>query len=373
MEEKTPICHYCSVGCHLKVKYLNGDLFFSASAAAGPNDGTLCFKGKFGNFSQFQSQGAIRPKIKRGGALSEVSWKEALDFVTEALKGIRKSYGPQSIALLASPQLSKEELYLLRKLGQEVLGTPNIDSFSHCLRSDALHALDESFGMTSSTCTMAELSQPGVILVVNSDPWKEHPVLGFAIRRGVKRGASLIVIHSRATEMARQASLWLDARKGSATLLLYGIMKAILHGGRQNEAFVNQYTVGFSQLIDLLEKTSLKEVGQVTGVSVEKIQRCAEILSHPQANVVAVYNIDSPADKSENDLPALANLLLLTGKVGRVGNGLLLLRDHCNSQRLMDIGMGSDGRDGASREAEESKKLLSQMEDGQVGACLIFG
>jgi formate dehydrogenase major subunit len=373
MEEKLSICHYCSIGCHLKVRYLNRDLFFVASAAGGPNDGTLCFKGKFGTFSQFQSQRHIRPKIKRGEAFSEVSWEEALDFVADGLKGIRKSYGPQSIAFLASPQLSNEELYLLRKLGQEVLGTQNIDGFSHCLRSDALHALDESFGVTASTNTMAEISRADVILVVNSDPWEEHPVLAFAIRRAVKRGASLIVIHSRGTEMTRQAHLWLDARKGSATLLLHGIMKAIIHMGRQNEAFINQYTVGFSQLIDLLGKTSSEEVGQVTGVSLEKIQRCAEILSHPQANVVMVYDIDSPADKSENDLSALANLLLLTGKVGRVGNGLLLLRDHCNSQGLMDIGIGSDGRGGASREHGESKKLLSQMQDGEIRACLIFG
>ena len=372
-EERTSICHYCSVGCNLKIKYLNGDLFFIASAAGGPNDGTLCFKGKFGAFSQFQPRRDIRPKIRRGGAFAEVSWEEALDFVAEGLKGIKKKYGPQAIALLASPQMSNEELFLVRKLGREVLETLPIDSFSHCLRSEALHALDESFGMTSSTNTMAELSQADVIFVVNSDPLEEHPVLGFAIRRAVKRGASLIVVHSRGTEMARQAHLWLDARKGSAAVLLHGIMKAILGRGRQNEAFIDRHTVGFSELKHTLEKTSLEEVSNASGVSLGKIHRCAEILSQPQANVLAVYNIDSPADKSENDLPALANLLLLTGKVGRVANGLLLLRDHCNSQGLLDMGIGEDGNSVHPREPGKSGTLLPRMENGEVKACLIFG
>jgi len=373
MEEKTSICHYCSLGCHLKIKYLNEDLFFVGSAAGGPNDGTLCFKGKFGAFSQFQLHRDISPKIKRGKAFSEVSWEEALDFVAEALMVIKKNYGPRSIALLASPQLSNEEIYLIRRFGQEVLGTPLFDSFSHGLRYDALHALDESFGATISTNTMAELSQAEVIFVVNSDPLEEHPVLGFAIRRAVKKGASLIVLHSRGMEMARQAHLWLDARKGSATILLHGIMKAILRMGRQDEAFIDKHTVGFSKLKDMLEGISLEEVSNVTGVSLEKIHRGAEILSRPQRNVLVVYNIDSPAEKSRDDLPALANLLLLTGKVGQSANGLLLLRDHCNSQGLMNIGRWGDGRAEHPKEHAEGGTLLSRMQDGQVKACLIFG
>ncbi|MBI5967293.1 MAG: molybdopterin-dependent oxidoreductase, partial [Deltaproteobacteria bacterium] len=80
-----------------------------------------------------------------------------------------------------------------------------------------------------------------------------------------------------------------------------------------------------------------------------------------------------PADKSQNDLPALANLLLLMGKVGRIANGFLLLRDHCNSQGLMDIGIGGDGRDGDSKEHAEGGTLISHLQNGGVKACLIFG
>jgi predicted molibdopterin-dependent oxidoreductase YjgC len=373
MQEKISLCHYCSVGCQLKVKYLNEDLFFVDSAVGGPNDGILCFKGRFGTFSQFQSQRDIHPKIKRGGVFSKVSWEDALDFAAESLTGIKKRYGPHSIALLASPQLSNEELYLIRKLGRDILGTHYIDSFSHCLRPDTLHALDEILGMTSSTSTMAALPQADVIFVVNSDPLEENPVLGFGIRRAVKRGASLIVIHSRRTEMARQAHLWLDARKGSASVLLNGIMKVIIQMGRHDQGFIDGHTVGFSKLKQMLAGTSVEEVSSASDVSLQKIHLCAEILSRRQANVVAVYNIDSPADKSEKDLPALANLLLLTGKVGRVANGLLLLRDHCNSQGLMDIGIGGDGRAGGSREHEERKNLIEHMQAGEIKACLIFG
>jgi NADH-quinone oxidoreductase subunit G len=48
--------------------------------------------------------------------LKEVDWNVALDYVSHALKDVVSNSGAESLAALASPQATLEELYLLQKL-----------------------------------------------------------------------------------------------------------------------------------------------------------------------------------------------------------------------------------------------------------------
>jgi len=63
--------------------------------------------------------------------MQEVEWEEALGFITERLKAIRKAHGPDAIAGLSSAKCSTEENYLFQKLIRAVIGTNNVD---HCAR-----------------------------------------------------------------------------------------------------------------------------------------------------------------------------------------------------------------------------------------------
>ena len=55
--------------------------------------------------------------------------------------------------------------------------------------------------------------------------------------------------------------------------------------------------------------------------------------------MVVVYGVDSLWEKSKNDLKALGNLMMLSGRIGKPGNGILLLRDSANGQGLLDMGV----------------------------------
>jgi predicted molibdopterin-dependent oxidoreductase YjgC len=64
--------------------------------------------------------------IRVDGALREVDWNVALDYVSHALKDVVGSSGGESLAALASPQATLEELYLLQKLTRG-LGSGSVD------------------------------------------------------------------------------------------------------------------------------------------------------------------------------------------------------------------------------------------------------
>jgi formate dehydrogenase major subunit len=76
---------------------------------------------------------------------------------------------------------------------------------------------------------------------------------------------------------------------------------------------------------------------ELSGVPGWKIEKLAELLSDPSKNVVFIYNADSMLDKSPGDLHAIAGILLLTGRIGKAKNGLLLARQYSNSQGYHDL------------------------------------
>jgi predicted molibdopterin-dependent oxidoreductase YjgC len=67
------------------------------------------------------------PYIREGKELVETDWKVALDKVAASLHSILKTHGAESIGVIPSPQLTNEDLYLIRKLFVDDLKLPNIN------------------------------------------------------------------------------------------------------------------------------------------------------------------------------------------------------------------------------------------------------
>ncbi|HPP47875.1 MAG TPA: NADH-quinone oxidoreductase subunit NuoG, partial [Accumulibacter sp.] len=79
------------------------------------------------SYEALNSQARLsKPMVRIDGKLREVDWNVALDYVTHALKDIVATHGGESIAALASPHSTLEELYLLQKLTRS-LGSGSVD------------------------------------------------------------------------------------------------------------------------------------------------------------------------------------------------------------------------------------------------------
>jgi predicted molibdopterin-dependent oxidoreductase YjgC len=106
-----------------------------------------------------------------------------------------------------------------------------------------------------------------------------------------------------------------------------------------------------------------------------------------------VYNLDSRIDRSPNDLKALATLLLMAGKIGTAGSGLILLSDQANSRGMELAGFDRQLLPGALPinpenvtklstiwndsldciKGENGASAIKQLRDGKVKGALIFG
>ncbi len=125
-------CTYCGCGCNFYLEVLDGQIIDTIPCKTSPvNEGKLCIKGW--NVHEFiQSPKRLtKPLLRKNGALTEVSWDEALDYTVSKLKEIKEVNGKDSIAFLASAKVTNEENYLIQKFARAAVGTNNVD---HCAR-----------------------------------------------------------------------------------------------------------------------------------------------------------------------------------------------------------------------------------------------
>ncbi|MEF8733479.1 MAG: NADH-quinone oxidoreductase subunit NuoG [Candidatus Accumulibacter meliphilus] len=124
-----------------------------------------------------------RPMIRVDGALREVEWKTALDYVSHALKDITRSNGGESVASLASPHATLEELYLLQKLTRG-MGSGSVDFRPR--RRD--FSADGKLGGTPWLgLRLAEIKDLDAVLVVGSFLRKDHPLFAQRLRQVGKK------------------------------------------------------------------------------------------------------------------------------------------------------------------------------------------
>lgn len=189
-------------------------------------------------------------------------------------------------------------------------------------------------GTTSSTCGTRELEGADLLVLVNCDPFTETPVLGWRIKRLIKKGKQAIVINSSDIGLGRHATVWLDPRRGTSTHLLNGVISEIIRNNSENSEYLASRCADFDRFRLQMEMTDVDEVASVSGVRPEKIARAAQLIAEKDRKVVAVYNLDSRRDRSVSDLKALASLLLITGRIGTEGSGLILLSSQCNNRGI---------------------------------------
>jgi predicted molibdopterin-dependent oxidoreductase YjgC len=77
------------------------------------------------------------PVVRRNGSPVAESWEAALSSAAFRLWETVEKHGSESVAVIASPAFSNEELFLVRKLTEEVLRTPHL-GFSSRTAGDGL-------------------------------------------------------------------------------------------------------------------------------------------------------------------------------------------------------------------------------------------
>jgi formate dehydrogenase major subunit len=132
--------------------------------------------------------------------------------------------------------------------------------------------------------------------------------------------------------------VWLGLRVGSDIALANAMARVIIHEGLAHREFIGRATTGFDAYRHCVERYSLEYAEQETGIPAAAIRDAAlAYASAPRAMICWTLGITEHHNAVDNVL-ALINLGLLTGKVGRYGCGLNPLRGQNNVQGGGDMG-----------------------------------
>jgi NADH-quinone oxidoreductase subunit G len=119
------ICPGCANGCNIYADFKGDILYrFRPRRNDAVNQTWLCDIGRL-EYKKANEDRLLTPVLREGGKSTAVAWDSVLITTAMKFKDAIDAHGPESVAVIASPQSSNEELYLARRLAKEILRTPN--------------------------------------------------------------------------------------------------------------------------------------------------------------------------------------------------------------------------------------------------------
>lgn len=270
--------HDCPDTCSWKVEVHEG----KAERMYGDPDhpftrGTLC--GKVNHYLErvYHPDRVLYP-LKRMGAKGEgrftrVSWDEALKDIAARWLSTMDENGAEAIlpyssagtqGLIQCASLDRRLFGLLgctqleRSICGEVAATGLATTQGNGFGADPEDLVHSRYIVLWGTNTV----------VTNLHLW---PI----ILEARKRGAKVVVVDPIRTRTAAQADWHIAPRPGSDAALMLAMMHIIIRDDLVDHDFVSRYAEGYEQLVERVKEYSPVKVTQITGLSVEEIERFA--------------------------------------------------------------------------------------------------
>jgi predicted molibdopterin-dependent oxidoreductase YjgC len=250
------------------------------------------------------------------------------------------------------------------------------------------------FQSGGGTSSYVDMEQTDFILLWGSNARETHPVMFLHMLKGIDNGARMVVVDPRRTLSVEAAHAWLPIRVGSDIALANAMGHVIVEEGLQHQWFIDHATTGFDDYKRAVAAYTPEYAETVTGIPAEKIREVARDYARARTGMICwTLGITEHHNAVDNVL-ALINLALLTGKVGREGCGLNPLRGQNNVQGGGDMGALPDRLPGFQHVEEDQLRakferawgvaipaqrgwhqtaMLEAMERGELRALYVLG
>jgi len=161
-----------------------------------------------------------------------------------------------------------------------------------------------------------------VIVIIGANPTVNHPVAATWIKNAVKAGAKLVVLDPRRSELARHAHRYLQFKPDTDVARLNAMMHVIVTEGLVHAAFVASRTIGYAELEQNVAEYSPEAMAPICGIDAETIRYVARLYARSKGSMILWGMGVSQHVHGTDNARCLIALSLMTGQIGRPGNGL---------------------------------------------------
>jgi formate dehydrogenase major subunit len=190
------------------------------------------------------------------------------------------------------------------------------------------------------TQSIADIAQSKCLLVIGTNTFEQHPLIGRRIMQARANGAKVIYVDPRLTATGKQADLFLQFYSGTDVALLNCFMHQAIKNGWENKDFIKNRTKDYEKVKEIVTKDAYSpaNVAKITGIAEKDIITAAEwFCTSGQSAILYSMGITQHTTGVDN-VKSVANLQMLTGNLGRPGTGICALRGQNNVQGACDMG-----------------------------------
>lgn len=325
-EVKRTICMGCHCECGVLVTVENGKVTKIIGDPDHPqNEGAICVRGMAYQQLLYHPDRLRYPMERQpNGEWKRISWDEAMDKIVSKFKELMEKYGPESLAFVFCDGDRDNILFNVDWLtaiqSPHLLGT----DAQYCIRPNWI-ADGVTFGQALTWEKGPDYKNSKCILIWGANPLETH--LGSKgqeiLQAKYNRGAKLIVVDPRFTNLASKADIWLQVRPATDAALALGMLNVIINEELYDKEFVAEWTVGFDKLRERVQEYPPDKVAEITWVPEEKIKEAARMYA---TNKPASVHHRMGVTMNTNGLQtcrAVDMLIAITGNLDIPGGNLL--------------------------------------------------
>ncbi|MDQ2807591.1 MAG: molybdopterin oxidoreductase family protein [Chloroflexota bacterium] len=339
-------CAFCGMQCGMNLKVDAAGHVFGVEPRDFPvNKGRLCPKGVVAYQQIGHPQRLTYPMMRRGGKgspLERCTWDEALDRIVQTFRGIQARHGGNAVAVYSGSSMTTEKSYLMGKFARVALGTGNLDYNGRLCMVSAASANNKAFGVDRAANPWSDIALADVVLSAGSNTAECHPLTMPYLWEARDRGGKHIVVDPRVTPGARTADVHLQIRPGTDTALANAILYEMIRHDWLDHNFIATRTVDWAETAHRIAGYSPARVASLCGIPAARIEEAAELWGTAKTSFLLHARGIEHSTHGTNNVLAYINLVLASGRIGRLGCGYGTLTGQGNGQGGREHGQKVD-------------------------------
>ena len=292
------------------------------------------------------------PMRRRAGerGFRRITWDEALEALAD---GVRAA-GPDRTAMFLTSRGITNETYYVAGKAARAMGIANVDSAARTCHAPSTTALKATIGAAATTCSLSDVLSAKLIVIWGANPANNQPVFMKYLYKARTTGTRVVVVNpylepglehywvpsnaESAMFGTRMCDLHVPVRPGGDVALADAVLKRLIERGDVDQAFIDDHTEGWEELVAHLASIPLETLLAQAGLTALQLEAFVDEYARAESAILLWSMGITQHRHADQGVRGIVNLALARGNVGRDGAGLMPLRGHSGVQGGAEMG-----------------------------------